>query len=335
MNWLGLDIGGANIKISDGREYARSEPFALWREPGKLCPKLHELIAMTPGADALAVTMTGELADCFRTKSEGVRAIVDAVVEVAGARRVRIYLTDGTFAPPGVAVDRYREAAASNWHALATVAAGLIDGERAVLIDVGSTTTDIVPIVEGRITAVGKDDTSRLASGELVYTGVRRTPLAAIVDWLPWHDERVPVAAEAFATSLDAYLWLGEIAESLETDGTADGRAATREAARDRLARMICADREVFSEEDALVVAQYVCQCQTAAIGKALLQVSATLGGRPTHGVISGSGEFLARLVAQRMNLNVASMSEAIGSDASACAAAYAVATLAAKEQSA
>ena len=50
----------------------------------------------------------------------------------------------------------------------------------ALLIDVGSTTADVVPIVAGRVAATGRNDLERLQAGELVYTGVLRTNLAAI-----------------------------------------------------------------------------------------------------------------------------------------------------------
>ena len=77
MSWLGLDIGGANLKAADGRGWARSVPFALWRDPQGLAEALATLVESAPTAERLAVTMTGELCDCFRSKAEGVRHILD------------------------------------------------------------------------------------------------------------------------------------------------------------------------------------------------------------------------------------------------------------------
>ena len=88
----------------------------------------------------------------------------------------------------------------------------------------------------------GCNDTDRLLAGELVYTGVGRTPICAITDWLPWRDARCPVAAEVFATAADAYVILGDLPEQPTDTSTADGRPLTKEFARERLARMICAD---------------------------------------------------------------------------------------------
>ncbi len=64
--------------------------------------------------------------------------------------------------------------AASNWVATALVVADEVPD--AILIDMGSTTTDIIPIVGGVVRAIGLTDPDRLASGELVYTGALRTP---------------------------------------------------------------------------------------------------------------------------------------------------------------
>ena len=73
MTWLALDIGGANLKAANGLKYARSVPFPLWRTPERLPEALRSLLASGPPFEQLAVTMTGELADCFPSKADGVR----------------------------------------------------------------------------------------------------------------------------------------------------------------------------------------------------------------------------------------------------------------------
>src|SRR5262249_29461399 len=71
---------------------------------------------------------------------------------------------------------------------------------------------------------------------------------------------------EFFATTLDVYLILGEVAERPDDRGTADGRPATREWARDRLARMLCADRETSTEEQTRAVAERAAAAQRTLI---------------------------------------------------------------------
>ncbi|HEY5311305.1 MAG TPA: tetrahydromethanopterin-linked C1 transfer pathway, partial [Pirellulales bacterium] len=100
MSWLALDVGGANLKVADGRGFGATVPFALWREPQRLAAALASLLRSAPPAERLAATMTGELADCFTTKAEGVRAIVAALEEIAAGRLLHIYRTDGRLVDP-------------------------------------------------------------------------------------------------------------------------------------------------------------------------------------------------------------------------------------------
>src|SRR5262245_8539816 len=139
MNWLALDIGGANIKAADGDRYARSYFFPLWQKPSGLVEHLRLALSDSPAGDRLAITMTGELADCFESKAHGVRFILDAVCTAAESRRTLVYLVDGRLAPPQVAFEVPQLAAASNWHALARFAGRYAPRGTAQLVDVGST----------------------------------------------------------------------------------------------------------------------------------------------------------------------------------------------------
>jgi probable H4MPT-linked C1 transfer pathway protein len=331
---LALDIGGANLKVADGLGFVRSQPFALWRMPERLSESLRELLTASPPAQTIAATMTGELADCFVTKAEGVRAIVKSLVEAAAGRDVQIYLTDGTFATSDDATERPLLAAASNWHALARFAGRMVPGERGLLLDVGSTTCDVIPIVCGRPAAKGKTDPERLANGELVYTGVERSPVCAVVETIPWRGRSCPVAQELFATTWDAYLTLGLMPEEPASTHTADGRPATRAAAHDRLARAICADRTMFDADDARRTARTIADAQCAQIAAAIRQVMDGAEWKPNDVltvVVSGQGEFLARAAIEQAlpGRTVVSLNERLGAEVSRVAPAYALAVLA------
>jgi probable H4MPT-linked C1 transfer pathway protein len=331
MNWLGLDIGGANLKAANGRGWARGVPFPLWREPNQLPSALKALIDASPGCDALAITMTGELCDCFRTKVEGVQHILDAVECVAGARLVSVYLVDGRLATIHDARQMPALAAASNWRVLAQFTGRFVPEAAALLIDVGSTTADIVPIIGGRPCPRGFNDTDRLLAGELVYSGVLRTPICAVITWLPWRGHRCPVAAELFATTADAYVVLGELLDQPEFSWTADGRPLTKEFAQDRLARMICADRTSFTADDARIAATRVREAQVAQLRDAVRKVAVHMPSHPERIVTSGAGEFLASQVGRDIWPDVTSMtlSGQIGVEASQCGPAHALAVLA------
>jgi hypothetical protein len=329
MTWLGLDIGGANIKIADGRSFALSRPFPLWQRPGDLAQELAATLAASPAADSLAVTMTGELADCFATKAEGVAAICGAVAQAAAGREVRVYGVDGQFMSTEAAIERPLVVAASNWHALACFAGQYVPAGRGLLIDIGSTSADLIPLEAGNPVGRGSNDPERLAAGELVYTGVQRTPVCALVPALPWAERVCPVAAELFATTWDAYLVLGDLPEEPENHLTADGRPATRALAIDRLARMICADRTLFTAHDAERAAATISAAQLAKLGIATRQA---IGRTPPDRVIlGGQGEFLARRLVQKLGWQpeVISLAERLGPAVSACAPAHSVAVLA------
>ena len=179
---LGLDVGGANLKAATADKRAASVPFALWQHPDRLPAELGQLVERFPDADELAVSMTGELCDCYETKRDGVNAILTAVQNVSRSRRIRVWTTDGAFVDVAEARRNHLKVASANWHALATLAGQYVPHGAAVLVDVGSTTTDLIPIYDGIPIPRGKTDPERMASGELLYTGVRRTPVCAVTE---------------------------------------------------------------------------------------------------------------------------------------------------------
>jgi (4-(4-[2-(gamma-L-glutamylamino)ethyl]phenoxymethyl)furan-2-yl)methanamine synthase len=331
MSWLAFDIGGANLKAADGRGWAKVVPFALWKYPDRLRSAMVALLEVAPLTQRIAVTMTGELCDCFATKADGVRHIVDAASAAGGSREVEVYLVDGRLVSIEQARDSPHLAAASNWHALARFACRFVSGKVGLLVDIGSTTTDVIPLVDGQPRPRGWNDTDRLLAGELVYTGVGRTPICAITRSLPWRGQLCPVAGELFATAADAYVVLDCIPEQLDATTTADGRPLSKEFARARLARMICADTSEFAAGDARQVAEHVQEAQLVELDEALRQVIEHLGRLPQSVVISGSGEFLANRLADRGELgqDIVSLGQRLGPAIAVSAAAHALAVLA------
>ena len=216
--------------------------------------------------------------------------------------------------------------------ALATVVAWLETIETpALLIDIGSTTTDLTSLDQGRVVARGRTDTERLVTQELLYAGVRRTPLCALATELPFRGQNTGLAAELFATTLDIYLTIGEVPEAQSDLATADGRPATIGRARDRLARMVGADRDGFTSDDAWVLSQTIDQMLVARIEAAARRSCLPTIGHPHMVVVAGSGEFLARRVASRLvdETKIVSLSQLWGSAASDAACAHAVVRLA------
>lgn len=330
MKWLALDIGGANIKVADGRGYASAFGFRLWADRDQLARQLRTVIAESPDCDHLAVTMTGELADCFETKSEGVHFILQAVEEAADHRHTRVYLSDGRLVTVEVARETPLLAASSNWHALARFAGGFAPHGVSLLIDIGSTTCDIIPLRDGQPVQLGVTDTDRLLHGELVYTGVERSPLCGVVSSVPYRGQLCPVAQELFATTRDVYIIQGKLPEQPSDSNTADGRPATRRGARIRLGRMLATTEEQFNHRDAVHVAEAVADVQAAQIVAATKRVQSRIG-TPGRVVISGHGEFLARRVIEQTPIIVpiTSLAAELGAVVSRSAPAHALAVLA------
>ena len=255
MSILGLDIGGANIKAADPAGRTQCQPFAIWKHPEQLAAEIEFLCREFPETTSLAVTMTAELADCFATKAEGVRFILDQVEAAAGQRSCRVWTTAGQFISCDTARQQPMLVAAANWHALATwVGRHQVPSScrSALLIDIGTTTTDMIPLIDGVPAPIGRTDVTRLQCGELSYSGVKRTPLCAIAHSVPFREGYCSLSAELFATTLDAYLLLGDIAENEHDLETANGKPAIMSAAQDRIARLLCGDRDEISMDEAV-----------------------------------------------------------------------------------
>ena len=147
------------------------------------------------------------------------------------------------------------------------------------MLDVGSTTADVIPIADGRVAAAGRTDLDRLLAGELVYTGALRTNLAAIAPRVPMRGRWCPVASELFAISADVHLILGHLAPEAYTCPTPDGRAASVECARERVARLVCADVEQLAPAEIETIAAYLHAEQVRQIEAAARQVSTRFAG--------------------------------------------------------
>lgn len=306
---VGWDIGGVNTKAArvsgDAALAARNEPFEIQRAPNTLAFRL-QTIAATLGSvpsDAHAITMTAELSQYFRTKRDGVAYVLEAVEHAFPGARTLAYAVDGRFLELREARDAPLLIAASNWAATAALVATTVTD--AIFIDVGTTTTDIIPIAAGRVVAVGHTDPERLLSGELLYLGAVRTPVEAIVHRVPLHDGLAGVSAESFALAGDIHVWRGDLSPEGYTAPTPDARPTTRDFAGERIARIVCGDRELLDDSDLDRIAAFVADSMIARIAASITHVRERHPHLATA-VIAGHGSFLARAAARRAGLHVA-----------------------------
>lgn len=313
----GWDVGGVNTKVARVRDGAllshRSVPFEIQRAPHDLVPLLVRL-ARSVGSDATdhhAVTMTAELSQFFETKRDGVRFVLAAFEHAFPGAHIHVFGTDCAFHDIARSRSEPLLVAASNWTATGALVAS--KWPDAVLIDVGSTTTDIIPILDGEVVALGRTDPERLRSGELLYLGALRTPIEAIVHQVPFGgpggDEPTGVSAESFAIAADVYTWLGELDESGYTVPTPDGRAADRRGARARLARVVCADDEMVDDDAIDRIARHAARVQAERVAQSLERV---IGCHPSISTVvtAGAGSFIARRAAELVRRNSLTVTE-------------------------
>ncbi len=333
QNVIGVDVGGANIKLADANGRARVIPFPLWRQRDQLEWTLREACQAWGPVRGIALTMTGELADCFSCRAEGVAGITRAMVHAAAGTAVHVWQTAGEFVDPDVACEYPQLTAAANWHALATWAARVTLPDRTgLLMDWGSTTVDIIPLQAGMAMPQGRTDYERLQSGELVYTGGTRTPVCAVCQRIEQAGVSVPLAAELFATMQDVYLLTGDLPEAADCLDTADGRPADREHAARRLARMLCRDAAELPHADWEKIAQQFAQAQQQQVCVALHQVLSQFTGPVQQVVFSGSAAYLARRAWDHLSLfpeaETVSLEDSLGPAVSTAACAHALVQL-------
>jgi probable H4MPT-linked C1 transfer pathway protein len=346
VNVIGLDIGGANTKAafintmqsSVGECKTAIKYFPVWKDPEKLGTVLSELKKSVSGSvklDCVGVTMTAELSDAYRTKREGVNRILAHVSHVFSATPIFVLDVDAMLRSIEEAQAEPLKVAAANWVATGWMVSQLV--KDCIIIDVGSTTTSIVPVFVGRISAAGKTDLEKLMNGELVYTGSLRTNIAAIVNSIPLRGGVAQVSSELFAQSGDAHLVLGNITEKEYAVETADGRGKTRNEAMARLARVVCADIGMLTEREIVEIAAHVYERQVEQIAKGLSQVYDHIKPRAKaniRAVVTGIGKnFLARNAAQRVGIReIIDINELMQSDIATVFTAVSVALMAASK---
>jgi probable H4MPT-linked C1 transfer pathway protein len=244
---IGWDIGGAHLKAAladraGNLTALQLEPCALWKGLDRLEQAARRILQSMPEQGHVhAITMTGEMADLFASRDDGVEKILETMQALLPGQQILVYAGKlGFMAAGAIKPEHYPEVASANWLASASwVAQKLGEG---LFVDIGSTTTDILLLQNGLVCPQGYSDYDRLCSGTLVYSGIIRTPVMAIAQSVNDQGRDVGLMAEYFATMADVYRVTGELDERHDQCETADSCSkAVFDSAR-RLARMIGCD---------------------------------------------------------------------------------------------
>ena len=341
-NIMGWDIGGAHLKAAIIQPPAAvvavyQLPCQLWKGIDKLHHAVQTILAETDMPITRHVlTMTGELVDCFAGRDDGVNKILAAMQGLLPDSDIIVYAgKDGLINLSAIQASHYQAIASANWLASASWAAQEIGS--GLFVDIGSTTTDIVLLNDGKALVEGYSDYQRLVSQELIYTGIVRTAVMAVAQSVQDGDKLVGLMAEYFATMADVYRLTGELNEDHDQGETADGADKTVAASARRLARMVGCDYEDSALPRWKCVAQHLRGQQTARIQTACQRQLMRLPLPQDAPLISaGVGRFLAKQIAQDLGYAYVDYSDLFLGTASHnsahatadCAAAVAVACL-------
>ncbi|MEN9757254.1 MAG: hypothetical protein RL755_1441 [Pseudomonadota bacterium] len=337
---IGWDIGGAHVKVAVIYQQkilaVHQYPCPLWQGLSELENAVHALIQQLPvdKPHRHAITMTGELVDLFDHRHDGVAQIIQTMQHLLSTPFVHIFCGgEGLLPILDVKNDHYDAIASANWLASSTLAAK--KNHNGLFVDIGSTTTDILLFENGVVNAQGYSDYGRLISQELVYTGIVRTAVMAVVHNVVDNGHTVGVMAEYFATMADVYRLTGELCENHDQTPTADGAEKTIDASARRLSRMIGAD--FFSEELSRWqdVAQHIRHAQQVRIqDSCALHLARHSSTQALPLIGAGIGRFLVKDIATTLNCPYIDFSSLFDSDLAHsfhpadCAPAVAVAML-------
>jgi probable H4MPT-linked C1 transfer pathway protein len=301
---IGWDIGGAHLKaarLEAGRIVEVVQIASpLWLGLSELDRAFGEAKTTLGSAERNAVTMTAELSDTFADRQVGVAAVAEIASRELAPQPVLYYAGDRGFVSADSVAAHTAAIASANWHASAALAARhFADG---LFVDIGSTTTDLIPIRAGKVAARGTSDPERMAYGELVYAGVVRSFLMAGLRLVPFAGRWVTLMNEWFANASDVYRILGELPEDADQMETADGQPKTIEASQARLARQIGYDAKDASASALTQLARFFAEAQLREITDgAYLVLSRTEIEAKAPIIGAGVGRFVARKLAERL----------------------------------
>ena len=326
INILGLDIGGANTKAALVKfrnseifeSFSVIEYFPFWKKTLNDIPNMFNRIVENliiqnhlklEDLDFISITITAELSDAFQTKREGIITILNSLEQVFEKAKMFFINKNNKFSNFNQVKSDSLSIAAANW-----VSTSLFLGKfvpNCVLIDAGSTTIDIVPILNSVPVPVGRNDIERLINRELIYTGGLRATIPSITHFVPYKDKMVRISFEKFALVSDVHRILNSISETEYINDTADNRSISLDDCYARLARIVCMDLESISTEELDLIAKFIYDKQIEIISTDIKVFMDDLTQRipdfnqDSKFVITGlSAEFLIKEVLRKLGYN-------------------------------
>ena len=341
-DWIGWDLGDTDLKavLLDRAGSPRSASLVacpLWQGLDRLAAGVDQILDQFGHPKARhAVTMTAERADLFESRADGVAAVIAFMRDRFPGETLLIYAGAAGLIGPDAAIGLHAQVASASWMATATLAASHL--RQGLLVNVGSTTVDLVPFSDHEVLAWGASDHERLLHGELLYSGVAGTSLIALTRQVPFGGVWVPLLTDHFATTADVYRLTGALPEHANPPLGGDGREKGMAASARRLARMLGLDVASPDLGVWIQTAGYLAECHLRGLGDAAVCLLSRGDLSPRAPIIgAGVGRFLAARLAERLQrpyLGFESLFPAQSSEmpeVADCAPAAAVASLAAE----
>ncbi|TFG03306.1 MAG: hypothetical protein EU539_12375 [Promethearchaeota archaeon] len=323
---LGLDIGGANTKAAliqfqdheITKLYSYIEYFPFWEKTIEAIPQMLQRIIIKliikndyklSEIDTIAIAMTAELSDAFQTKKEGIITILEALNKVFDKDKLFFISVNNEFIRFEKVKSEPYSVAAANWVSTALFLGNFVSN--CILIDAGSTTIDIIPILKSYPVTQGKDDISRLINHELIYTGGLRATIPSITHFVPFKGQLIRISFEKFALISDVHRILGNISEEHYINDTADNRSKSLQDCYSRLSRILCMDIETISKNELDKIAKFIYDKQIDIIYNELNEFLKNLKERipefetnPLFVITGLSADFLIKRTLEKMGYN-------------------------------
>ena len=290
VSHLGIDIGGAHLKIIgvDENETIRFVDYSsckIWNDIKTLRKKFLGLNKLFPQKKIkCALTMSAELCDNFKNRKHGVSTIMK-YCKFLNFDNFFYVTSSKTF----LKKPKHHELISMNWHSIGNFFKEKI--RNGIIVDFGSTTTDLICIKNGKLLNESFDDFSRIKNLELLYTGFTRTPLFGITSKINIENQQLKIIPEFFSDSSDIYRILKKLNRKIDLDTTADGSSKTIRNSLKRLSRSFGFDYNENMRERLLKICQEISSIQLNTISDTIEKLRCNFDLKKFTVVTSGIGQ--------------------------------------------
>ena len=266
--YIGWDIGGAHLKscvINNQKTVCSVDLCELWKtkELGYIIGQIIEQHAHN-GIINNVITMSGEMCDIFENRDQGVKEILNYFKKFANTH---VYTRHC-----GIVNVKYNKKlqniASANWHVIAKFMSKKL--ANAIIIDLGSTTTDFILIKNSKIINKRVDDFSGLSSQELLYVGCLRTPPYIFERSLRINKKDIHIIPENFSSLADVYRIIKKIPKSLYYSSTCDDKEKDIKACMVRFARNFGLDYKQKQHKFLVSAAQKISDLHSTILNKVI-----------------------------------------------------------------